>query len=108
MAGAFGSSGTWALRRELDVDLGLTHLHGQGLGSGGLDRIHDRVRRLEQVRPERGWRPVRLRAGGDVPLRWWANEQVTGLTGLADRPEAAWPLHGLRHEHAASVLVSGL
>jgi hypothetical protein len=54
------------LLRTLDGDLGLYYLHGQGLGSGGLERIHDRVRRLERVRPG-GRHPARLRADGDVP-----------------------------------------
>lgn len=34
------------LLRVLNEDVGLYHLHGQGLGRGGLARIHDRVRRL--------------------------------------------------------------
>ncbi|MEV7684056.1 hypothetical protein AB0O64_36805 [Streptomyces sp. NPDC088341] len=47
------------LRRALELDLGLSHLRGQGLGAGGLERIHDSMRRLERVRPEPGWRPAR-------------------------------------------------
>ncbi|MEU7428574.1 hypothetical protein [Streptomyces sp. NPDC040750] len=35
------------LLRVLDGDVGLYYLHGQGLGTGGLERIHDRVRRLD-------------------------------------------------------------
>jgi hypothetical protein len=35
----------------LDGDVGLYYLHGEGLGRGGLERIHDRVRRLERARP---------------------------------------------------------
>ncbi|MEJ8645356.1 hypothetical protein WKI68_37375 [Streptomyces sp. MS1.HAVA.3] len=40
------------LLRVLDGDVGLYYLHGQGLGIGGLERIHDRVRRLERVRDD--------------------------------------------------------
>ncbi|MFE4829869.1 hypothetical protein [Streptomyces sp. NPDC056672] len=47
------------VRRALDLDLGVSHLRGQGLGAGGLERIHDSMRRLERVRPEPGWRPAR-------------------------------------------------
>ncbi|MEU7428805.1 hypothetical protein [Streptomyces sp. NPDC040750] len=54
------------LLRTLGGDLGLYYLHGQGLGSGGLERIHDRVRRLERVRPG-GRRPGRLHADREVP-----------------------------------------
>ncbi|MFJ8948403.1 hypothetical protein ACIRG4_35175 [Streptomyces sp. NPDC102395] len=46
-----------ALLTALDGDLGLYYLHGQGLGTGGLERVHDRVRQLE-----------RARAGDPAPL----------------------------------------
>ncbi|MCX4826869.1 hypothetical protein OG883_45365 [Streptomyces sp. NBC_01142] len=55
------------LLRALDGDLGLYYLHGQGLGSGGLERIHDRVRRLEGVRAAPGGEPAPVGAAGDVP-----------------------------------------
>jgi hypothetical protein len=38
-----------ALLAALDGDDGLYYLHGDGLGAGGLERIHDRVRRLERA-----------------------------------------------------------
>ncbi|MFC9706504.1 hypothetical protein ACFTWD_38105 [Streptomyces sp. NPDC056943] len=41
------------LLRVLDGDVGLHYLHGQGLGQGGLERIHDRVTRLERHRGRR-------------------------------------------------------
>ncbi|MDV5142884.1 hypothetical protein R1T08_00715 [Streptomyces sp. SBC-4] len=41
------------LLRVLDGDVGLHYLHGQGLGEGGLERIHDRVTRLERHRGRR-------------------------------------------------------
>lgn len=57
-----------ALLRVLDGDLGLYYLHGQGLGHGGLERIHDRVRRLEGVRPgPSGQPPAPVGADRDVP-----------------------------------------
>ncbi|MFE3470031.1 hypothetical protein, partial [Streptomyces sp. NPDC059185] len=37
------------LLRVLHGDVGLYYLHGQGLGTGGLERVHDRVRRLERI-----------------------------------------------------------
>ncbi|MFG2895264.1 hypothetical protein [Streptomyces sp. NPDC048248] len=40
------------LLRALDEDVGLSCMHGEGLGRGGLERIHDRVRQLEK-----GWPP---------------------------------------------------
>ncbi|MEV6332626.1 hypothetical protein [Streptomyces sp. NPDC051909] len=43
-----------ALHAALDGDLGLYYLHGDGLGAGGLERVHDRVRRLERDRPAPG------------------------------------------------------
>ncbi|MER5720352.1 hypothetical protein [Streptomyces sp. NPDC002132] len=46
-----------ALPAALDGDLGLYYLHGQGLGTGGLERVHDRVRQLE-----------RTARAGDLPL----------------------------------------
>lgn len=45
------------LLSALDGDLGLYYLHGQGLGVGGLERIHDRVRLLERVPSGPGSRP---------------------------------------------------
>ncbi|MFE5709642.1 hypothetical protein ACFQ7J_02260 [Streptomyces sp. NPDC056501] len=43
------------LLRVLDGDVGLHYLHGQGLGQDGLERIHDRVSRLERHQgPRRG------------------------------------------------------
>ncbi|MEU3862900.1 hypothetical protein AB0F03_37410 [Streptomyces sp. NPDC028722] len=57
-----------ALLRVLDGDLGLYYLHGQGLGNGGLERIHDRVCRLERGRPGPGSRyAARRRTDGDAP-----------------------------------------
>ncbi|WP_331746030.1 hypothetical protein [Streptomyces sp. NBC_00872] len=47
------------LRQVLNVDLGLSHLHGQGLGAGGLELIPDSIRRLQRVRPEPGWHSAR-------------------------------------------------
>ncbi|MFF3737143.1 hypothetical protein [Streptomyces sp. NPDC002566] len=38
-----------ALLTALDGDLGLYYLHGQGLGTDGLERVHDRVRQLERT-----------------------------------------------------------
>ncbi|MER6686202.1 hypothetical protein [Streptomyces olivaceoviridis] len=56
------------LLRVLDGDLGLYNLHGWGLGKRGLERIHDRVRRLEGARPgPTGRHTARRRADGDVP-----------------------------------------
>jgi hypothetical protein len=53
-----------ALLAALDDDLGLYYLHGDGLGRGGLERIHDRVRRLEPDRAVPGSRPpARIPAG---------------------------------------------
>ncbi|MCX4516033.1 hypothetical protein OHA27_38765 [Streptomyces sp. NBC_01619] len=57
-----------ALLRVIDGDLGLYYLHGQGLGHGGLERIHDRVRRLEGVRPGPSGRlPAAVAADRYVP-----------------------------------------
>jgi hypothetical protein len=56
------------LLRALDGDLGLYYLQGQGLGHGGLARIHARVRRLERVPAVPGGRqPAPVPADGDVP-----------------------------------------
>jgi hypothetical protein len=53
-----------ALLAALDGDLGLYYAHGQGLGSGSLERIHDRVRRLEPDRPGAdSGPPARIPAG---------------------------------------------
>ncbi|MFF4205704.1 hypothetical protein ACFYZ8_34210 [Streptomyces sp. NPDC001668] len=52
------------LLAALDGDLGLYYLHGQGLGAGGLERIHDRVRRLEPDQPgPDGGPPARVPTG---------------------------------------------
>ncbi|MGW1606128.1 hypothetical protein [Streptomyces eurythermus] len=56
------------LLRVLDGDLGLYYVHGWGLGKRGLERIHDRVRRLEGVRAgPTGRHSAQRRAEGDVP-----------------------------------------
>ncbi|PCG87111.1 hypothetical protein CIB93_04490 [Streptomyces sp. WZ.A104] len=50
-----------ALLAALDGDLGLYYLHGDGLGAGGLERVHDRLRHLERHRPASvGRRPSRI------------------------------------------------
>ncbi|GLW19904.1 hypothetical protein Stsp01_66470 [Streptomyces sp. NBRC 13847] len=56
------------LLHALDGDPGLYYLHGQGLGPIGLERIHDRIRRLERARSGPGsGQPARPRADRDVP-----------------------------------------
>jgi hypothetical protein len=56
------------LLAALDGDLGLYYLHGQGLGTGSLERIHDRLRHLERDRPAPGGRPASSNPGaGETP-----------------------------------------
>ncbi|MFE9254136.1 hypothetical protein [Streptomyces sp. NPDC006879] len=57
-----------ALLAALDGDLGLYYLHGDGLGTGGLERVHDRVRQLERDRPAPGTRgPSRIPVDAGPP-----------------------------------------
>ncbi|MER8048120.1 hypothetical protein [Streptomyces sp. NPDC094032] len=58
---------TAALLAALDGDLGLYYLRGQGLGTGGLERVHNRLRRLEWDWPVPGTRrPREAPEGADV------------------------------------------
>ncbi|MER5312612.1 hypothetical protein ABT034_33085 [Streptomyces sp. NPDC002773] len=71
-----------ALLAALDGDLGLYYLRGDGLGAGGLERVHDRVRRLERAHPAPGPRAPRESptSGGRPLVRPWAR----------DRPPVPW------------------
>ncbi|MFI1312864.1 hypothetical protein ACH4TS_22380 [Streptomyces albidoflavus] len=99
-----------ALLAALDGDLGLYYLRGDGLGAGGLERVHDRVRRLERDRPAPGpRRPSKVPVDAGPPLLSGCKRPGYGPNGsggsAGSRPRHP---HGLRHEERVFVLVSGL
>lgn len=99
-----------ALIAALDGDLGLYYLRGDGLGTGGLERVHDRLRRLERAHPApgpRGPRGAPSTRGRSLPSGCKPPGHGLDDSGGSARRRPRRP-HDPRHEGRAFVLVSGL